>query len=60
MRKGLKVIYGKRNVDFNSEIKPMLDALLSEQSFEFESKGKTYKIKMLDNSATLKVTATIS
>ena len=60
MRKGLKVIYGKRNVDFNSEIKPMLDALLSEQSFEFESKGKTYKIKMLDKSATLKVTATIS
>jgi len=60
MRKGNKMIYGKRNVDFNTEIKPMLDAVLGGQTFEFENKGKTYKIKMLDKSATLKVTATVS
>lgn len=60
MRKGKKMIYGKRNVDFSTEIKPMLDTLLSGQIFEFENKGKTYKIKMLDKTATLKVTATVS
>ena len=60
MRKGSKMIYGKRNVDFSTEIKPMLDTLLSGQIFEFESKGNIYKIKMLDKSATLKVTATVS
>ena len=60
MRKGNKMIYGKRNVDFDSEIKPMLDAVLGGQTFEFENKGKVYKIKMLDKSATLKVTATVS
>ena len=60
MRKGSDMIYGKRNVDFDAEIKPMLNTLLSGQLFEFESKGKIYKIKMLDKSATLKVTATVS
>ena len=60
MRKGSQMIYGKRNVDFSTEIKPMLDTLLSGQIFEFESKGNIYKIKMLDKSATLKVTATVS
>ena len=60
MRKGSRMIYGKRNVDFDAEIKPMLDTLLSGKIFEFESKGKIYKIKMLDKSATLKVTSTVS
>jgi len=60
MRKGYQTIYRKGNVDFSTEIKPTLDILLSGQTFELESKGKAYKIKMLDKSATLKVTATIS
>lgn len=60
MRKGYQTIYREGNVDFSTEIKPTLDILLSGQTFELENKGKVYKIKMLDKSATLKVTATIS
>ena len=60
MRMGYKMIYGKQKADFSSEIKPMLDTLLSGEYFEFDSKGETYRIKMLDKSATLEVSSTIS
>ena len=60
MRLGYKVIYVIENVNFANEIKPMLDSLLSGQEFEINEKGTTYKLKMMDKSALLKVDSTIS
>ena len=60
MRMGTKMIYGRRNVSFADEIKPMLDSLLSDQEFEINEKGTTYKLKMVDKSAVLEVSSTIS
>ena len=60
MRLGLRLIYVRKNVNFTDEIKPMLDSLLSGQEFEINEKGATYKLKMMDKSALLKVDSTIS
>ena len=60
MRLGLRLIYVRKNVNFTDEIKPMLDSLLSGQEFEINEKGTTYKMKMMDKSALLKVDSTIS
>ena len=60
VRLGYKVIYLRENVNFADGIKPMLDSLLSGQEFEINEKGTTYKLKMMDKSAVLEVSSTIS
>jgi len=61
MRLGYKVIYAiGLGVNFANEIKPMLDSLLSGQEFEINEKGTAYKLKMVDKSAVLEVSSTIS
>ena len=60
MRLGLRLIYVRNNVNFADGIRPMLDSLLSGQEFEINEKGTAYKLKMMDKSAVLEVSSTIS